>query len=474
MLKKYKFLFLILILTFLAIPLSSQKDPKQLKFQDLEFKPVKPNFTVIKKGVNLYYRVDRENPVINVMLIFKAGSLHDPEGKEGLSSITFRLMKSGGSKNYAPEKLEEKLDFLGSTITMGPGPEFSTIRVWTLKKNFDETWKIVKDIISNPIFDKERFDMEKKRELEAIRRRWDNPIATGRILFSELVYGKNFPDVKRTTSESISQLTLEEVRKFYNENIKDLELTIALAGDFDLKKVLSTLKESFKGWKGIPPKKLELPGAKLASKPGVYLINKEDMTQAVVCMGNLGINRLDPDNVEINVLNFIYGTGGFNSRVMREVRSHKGLAYSAYGIVGAGRDLGMFFNFCMTKSQSVGEAITTMKEIMMDITKNPVSSEELETAKKYEQNSFVHRFDSAISVLNEFLSAKLLGFPDDYLETYIPRIRKVNEKKVLEMAKRTIHPEELVVLVVGKKSEIEEQLKALNMGEVKELLLPKE
>ncbi len=473
--REFKLLVLILIISILvSIPSYTQKDPKKLKFQDLHFKPVKPDFLKIKKGVDLYYKLDRENPVINLILIFKSGTLQDPKGKDGLASITFRLMKSGGTSKLSPEKLEEKLDYLGSSITISPGTEFSQIRLWSLKKNFEETWKILMDIINNPSFDKERFDVEKKRELESIRRRWDNPMVTGRILFTELVYGKDFPEARRTTTESINQITLDDVKKFYEENIKNLELTIALAGDFDLKNILPLFKNSFKDWKGNPPKKLSLPRASLASKPGIYIINKEDMTQAVICMGHLGINRLDPDNVEINVLNFIYGTGGFNSRLMREVRSHKGLAYSTYGMVGAGRDLGTFFNFCMTKNQSVGEAISTMKEVMDDIIKNPVSSEELETSKKYEQNSFVHRFDSAMAVLQEFISLKLAGFPENYLETYIPRILRVDKSKVLEMAKRTIHPEELVVLVVGEKAEIENQLKTLNLGEVKELPLPKE
>lgn len=473
--RELKFFVLFLIFSILFfVPSYSQKDPKQLKFKDLVFKPVKPDFIKIKKGVDLYHKEDRENPTISISLILKTGSLHDPKGKEGLASITFRLMKSGGTKNFPFEKLEEKLDHLGSSIVMSPGTEFSSIRLWSLKKNFEETWKILVDIIYNPSFDKERFDVEKKRELESIRRRWDNPMMTGRILFSELVYGKDFPDIRRTTTESIGQITIDDVKKFYEDNIKNLELTIALAGDFEVKKILPILKDSFKNWKGNPLKKLALPKASLASRPGIYIINKEDMTQAVICMGHLGINRLDPENVEINVLNFIYGTGGFNSRLMREVRSHKGLAYSTFGVVGAGRDLGIFFNFCMTKNQSVGEAISTMKEIMADIIKNPVSSEEIELAKKYEQNSFVHRFDSAMAVLNEFISLKLQGFPDNYLETYIPRIMKVTENKVLEMAKRTIHPEDIVILVVGKKAEIENQLKALNLGEVKELPLPKE
>lgn len=470
---KFKLLVLILAISVLiSIPSYAQKDPKKLKFQDLQFKPVKPDFLKVKKGVDLYYKVDRENPVINLFLIFKSGTLQDPKGKEGLASITFRLMKSGGTLKLSPEKVEEKLDYLGSSITFLPGTEFSQIRVWSLKKNFEETWKILMDMLTSPSFDKERFDVEKKRELESIRRRWDNPMVTGRILFSELVYGKDFPEVRRTTTESINQITLDDVKKFYQENIKNLELTIALAGDFELKKILPIFKNSFKNWKGNPPKKLSLPRAFLASKPGIYIINKEDMTQAVICMGHLGINRLDPDNVEINVLNFIYGAGGFNSRLMREVRSHKGLAYSTYGTVGAGRDLGLFFNFCMTKNQSVGEAISTMKEVMDDIIKNPVALEELETSKKSEQNSFVHRFDSAMAVLQEFISLKLAGFPENYLETYVLRILRVDEKKVLEMAKRTIHPQDLIILVVGKKSEIESQLKTF--GEVKELPLPKE
>lgn len=469
----FKLFVLILVISILiSIPSYTQKDPKKLKFQDLQFKPLKPDFFKVKKGVDLYYKVDRENPVINLVLVFKSGTFQDPKGKEGLASITFRLMKSGGTLKLSPDKLEEKLDYLGSSITVLPRTEFSQIRVWSLKKNFEETWKILMDIITNPSFESERFDVEKKREIESIRRRWDNPMVTGRILFSELVYGKDFPEARRTTTESINQITLDDVRKFYQENIKDLELTIALAGDFDLRKILPTFKNSFKNWKGNPPKSLSLPRASLASKPGIYIINKEDMTQAVICTGHLGINRLDPDNVEINVLNFIYGTGGFNSRLMREVRSHKGLAYSTYGMVGAGRDLGIFFNFCMTKNQSVGEAISTIKEVMDDTIKNPVTPEELETSKKYEQNSFVHRFDSAMTVLQEFISLKLMGFPENYLETYIPRILRVDEKKVLEMAKRTIHPQDLIILILGKKSEIEGQLKAF--GEVKELPLPKE
>jgi predicted Zn-dependent peptidase len=451
-----------------------QKDPRTLKFPDLEFKPQKPGFMNIKKGVDFYFKEDHEQPSLNAFLIIKTGSLSDPKDKEGLAALTLQLMKSGGTKNLTPEKVEEKLDFLGSTLSCNAGTEFSRVNLWTLSKNFDESWKVLTDILSNPLFDKERFDTEKKMELENIRRRWDQPMMVGMYLYDDLIYGKTYPDVRRTTTSSIESITLEDVKAFYEKNIRDGEVIVAFAGDFESKKIAPLLKKTFKDWKGKPAPRLNLPKAALAAKPGLYLINKEDMTQAIICMGHLGINRLDPDNVEINIMNFILGTGSFNSRLMREVRSNRGLAYATFGSVGTGRDLGSFFNFCMTKSQSVGEAIKLMSAIIEDMTKNPVTAVELETAKKYEQNAFVHRFDSALAVLREAIFEKMMGFPENYLETYIPRIKKVDAPKVLEMAKRTMHPNEMVILVVGKKNEVLDQLKALNLGEITELPLPKE
>ena len=452
----------------------AQKDPRVLTFPDLEFKPQKPSVVPIKSGISLYFKEDRDAPAIRGMLIFKTGTLADPKGKEGLAALALTLLKSGGTKSLAPDALEEKLDALGSSISCSASDEFSSVGFWTLKKNFAATWAILADILFHPAFDPTRFEMEKQMELENIRRRWDQPMAVGMYLYNDLVYGQGFPDARRTTSASINAISVEDVRKFYEKNIKDKEIVLALAGDFKASEMKSQLSRTFKAWRAEPAPAIVLPKAALAAAPGVYFINKEDMTQAVICMGHLGINRLDPDNVEIAVMNFILGGGGFNSRIMREVRSNRGLAYSAYGMVQAGRDLGLFFNFTQTKSGSVGEAVGLIKSIIADMTRTPVTEVELTTAKKYEQNSYVHRFDSAMAVIQQYLYLKLEGLPDNYLETYIPRIKKVDAAKVLDMAKRTMHPESLVILVVGKRSEVLDQLKALNMGEVKELPLPKE
>ncbi len=470
--KRYILIFTIFVL-FLSF-LFAQKDPKTLEFPDLEFAPKKPGLAAVKEGVTFYFQEDYESPVIEGMLIFKSGSLYEPSSKEGLASLTMRMLKAGGTKNLTPDKLEDKLDFLGSTISSFGGLEFSQIRFWTLSKNFDETWKVLTDMLYNPGFDEERFETEKKKDLEMIRRRFDYPSSLGMYLFQELVYGKDFPEARRTTNTSINGITLDDVKAFYERNIRDIEVIVAFTGDFKHQEILSLLKESFEDWKATAPADLDLPKAALAAKPGVYFIDKPDMTQAIIAMGHLGLNNLDEDNVEVNVFNFILGTGSFNSRLMREVRSNRGLAYTTFGLVSLGRDKGVFFNFCQTKSQSVGEAIKLMKDIITDMTENPVSVEELDVAKKYEVNSFVHKFDSPQAVVRQAIYLKLDGYPDDYLETYLPRIKKVDADKLLVIGKRAVNPDDMVILVVGKKAEIIDQLKALGLGEVNELPLPKE
>jgi zinc protease len=465
---------ILLALALSPSAIQAQKDPKALKFADLEFKAQKPGMTAIKKGVTFYFKEDHEQPVINGTVIIKTGSLYEPADKVGLASLAMRMLKAGGTKTLSPDALEEKLDFLGSRIGSDAGLEYSQISLWTLSKNFDDTWKVLLDILYNPAFDKDRFDTEKKQDLESIRRRFDYPTSLGFELYTELVYGKNFPEARRTTSAGINAITLDDIGAFYEKNIRDKEIIIAFTGDFKQSQAMAMLKKSFKDWKGNAPAKVDVPKASLAAKPGVYLIDKPDMTQAVILMGHLGLNNLDPDNVEVNIFNFILGTGSFNSRLMREVRSNRGLAYSTGGAIGLGRDRGIFYNFCMTKSQSVGEAIKLMKDISADMTRNPVTAEELEVAKKYEVNAFVHKFDSAQAVVTQAIMLKLDGYPDNYLDTYLPRIRKVDAAKVLEIGKKAVLPDGMVILVVGKKAEVIDQLKALGMGDVIELPLPRE
>ncbi len=467
-----KRIFVVAVAAALILPLTAQKDPKTLKYPDLEFKPLKPDHISLGKNFDFYYKEDHEAPTISLAIIIRSGSLLDPKEKSGLSQLTYQLLATGGSKTRTPEQVEEQLDYLGSSIYAYSGTEYGQIQVSSLVKNFDKTWEILTDLLMNPRFAPERLDLEKKKEMENILRRWDMPMMVGFILFQDLVYGKDYPEVQRTTRKGLESISEEDIHRFYSDHIHNRAIIIAATGDFAGAKLAGQVKSSLAGWKAQPPEKLKIPKAKLEANPGIYLIDKPDMNQAVIMMGHLGINRLDPDIAESSVFNTIYGAGAFNSRLWKEVRSDRGLAYSASGSVGSGRDLGIFFTFCMTKNQSAGEAVGVIRDVIKDMSQNYVKPEELETAKKSEINSFVFRFENPQSLLLRTITQRMYGLPLDYNETYLAKIRKVDAARVLEMGKRFFHPDQLVILVVGKKTELLDQLKKL--GDVTVLPLPEE
>ena len=472
---------MILLCPFLAVALfagallaEAPRDPRTLAYPDLRFAPLKPQTVELGGGNQLLLLPSHDVPVVRAFVLVDSGSLLDPAGREGLAALTLRSLKSGGAGDLAPEQVEDRLDELGSTISSDADLEQSTLTLWSLGKNFDATWRILVDMLMKPRFDETRLDTEKKGELEAIRRRWDNPNGTAFTLWSELLFGPQAPEGRRTTSPSISAISRTDLVDFHRSSLLGRRILIAVCGDFDPAEMTARVKRDFAAWPARPAGKSAVAPVALAAKPGIYVADRPDMNQAVVLLGHLGINRLDPDNAEMTVLNYILGSGGFNSRIMREVRSHRGLAYTAMGRVNAGRDRGDFTCFTQTKAPSAAEAVQVIAGIVRAMTAAEVTPTELATAKSYEANSFVFRFESPAALLFQTMTMRLQGFPDNYFDTYLGRIAAVDAARVQAMARRVLSPDGLVVLVVGPKDKLMEPLRALNLGEVKELPIPKE
>lgn len=463
-----------ILLLAIALPAQTARDPKDLRYPELRFNPPKPQTVELGAGKQLLLLADHDVPTVRVYALIAGGSILDPQGREGLAALTLRSLKSGGAGQLSPEQMEDRLDELGSSITAFTDLESSTLSLWSLSKNFDASWKLLTDILLQPRFDESRLDSEKNSELEDIRRRWDEPIGIARVLWSELLFGRSQPEGRRTTSSSIQAISRADLIEFHRRSLQGRRLLIAVCGDFDPERIKSMAKRDFSSWTVAQTALNSATALTLAAKPGIYLVDRPDMNQAALLMGHLGINRLDPDNAEMTVLNYILGGGGFNSRIMREIRSHRGLAYTASGTVNAGRDRGTFTCFTQTKAQSAAEAISVIAGIIGDMTKSEVSATELDTAKRYEANSFVFRFESPAALLYQTMTMRLQGFPENYFDSYLTRIAAVDAAKVKAMARRVLSPDGLVVLVIGPKDKLLEPLRALQMGEVTEIPLPRE
>jgi zinc protease len=179
-------------------------------------------------------------------------------------------------------------------------------------------------------------------------------------------------------------------------------------------------------------------------------------------MGHPGISKDNPDVFALQVANYILGGGGFNSRMMREVRSDRGLAYSVYSYFQVGRRLpGLFIVSSETKCQSTVEVVTLLQQLICQIRDEPVSAAELDLAKESLINSFVFAFANSHSVVNRKVRLDYYGYPKDYLETYRQRIADVTIADVQRVARQYLHPDALQIVLVGDGQLYSDEIKKL-------------
>jgi len=222
-----------------------------------------------------------------------------------------------------------------------------------------------------------------------------------------------------------------------------------VVGDFNSKEMLAKIKEAFGNWPKGSELKDEPATYQTAIKPGIYYVQKEDMTQSDIIMGHLGIMKNNPDIFAVDVMNEAWG-GGFAARLFSNVRSKKGLAYSVRGAIDSNYDYPGTFNVWMTtKTETTAAGIDALKLEIGDLSKSPLTNDEVQRAKESILNSFIFNYDSKAKVLGQQMVYAYYGFPADYLAQYRSRIEKVTTDDVTRVAKKYVHEGQMAILVVG-------------------------
>jgi zinc protease len=173
------------------------------------------------------------------------------------------------------------------------------------------------------------------------------------------------------------------------------------------------------------------------------------ITQANIILGNAGLSRENPDFYAVTVMNYILGGGGFSSRLMEVIRNKRGLAYSVASFFDPGKFPGSFQIVLQTKNSSANEAISLSLQQMKRIQKELVSEKELEGAKRYLIGSFPMRLDTQGKLANFLTQMEYYGLGLDYPEKYPSLIRSITREEVLRVAKKYLHPEKYVLVIVA-------------------------
>jgi zinc protease len=438
----------------LALPLGAQAQvtkADQIVYPSLpEFDVPQPVRVELNNGMVLILVEDHELPLIDAEARIRVGQRLDPADRAGLAELTGEVMRTGGVEGMTGDQIDEFLEGRAASIETAIGIDAGSASMSCLVEDLPAVLELFSRILRHPVFDADKLAVAKNQVNAGIARQNDDPQGILFREFQEVLLGADSPYTRPDTYTSIAAITSEDLAAFHGRYFHPNNLILGLVGDFRADDVIAQVRRVFGDWPAGPPSAPFDGGYKTEPTPGVFYIEKGDVSQSSILMGHLGVRRDNPDYYAIEVFNEVLG-GGFASRLFSRVRSQKGLAYAVSGGIGSQWDReGKFQLFTATKTETTGAAIDALLlEARKVVAEEPPTEAEVERAKQSILNSFVFTSDSSRKILGQQLTYEYYGYPLDWLDRYIEGIRDVTLEQVQALGPRYIRPADLTIMVVG-------------------------
>ncbi|OFV96838.1 MAG: hypothetical protein A3F68_01145 [Acidobacteria bacterium RIFCSPLOWO2_12_FULL_54_10] len=422
---------------------------------------------VLENGIVLYLQEDHRLPLLDAIIFIRTGSYYESAAELGLADLAGDLLRSGGTKNYPPDQLEERLDFIAASLSASIDSERGTVSLNVPIKDADEGLRILADVVRFPLFDESQLELAKQQTIYSLRASNESPGPITRREFSRLLFTESHPAGRTPTIERIRQISQQDMQKFHQKFFQPSQIMIGITGDFNKAEMLQKIRDLFGDWAKTDVQLPALPKANPQPKPGVYYINKK-LNQSSLRLGHWGANRDNPDRFAIDLMNDILGGSDFSARLTERVRNDEGLAYSVgTAFPTSQRDTSLFLAAAQTRTETTVKAIQSIIDEIKKMSASKISKNEFETAREMFLYSYVFRFAEPSRALTSLMGLEYEKLPADFLEKEFKGYESVKPEDIDRVAAKYLKPQELTILVVGDFPNFSKDIAAL--GEPKEI-----
>lgn len=402
-------------------------------------------------------------PKVNISVIIKTGNVHEGPNEVWLADLTGNLMREGTTSMDFPS-IAKKVAAMGGEVNVSTGPDQMTISGSVLSEFAPDLIRILADIVMNPKFPASELDRLKndlKRQL-AVQKSVPQNQAQEKfrsIIYKEHPYGKFFP-----TEQMLNAYTLEMAKGFYDKNLGAKRTVVYAVGKFNDEAVKQTVEEAFGKWKEGP--EVNFPIAQPVAKGEVAMIDRKDAPQTTVILGIPTLDPSKPDYLPLQVANSLLG-GSFGSRITSNIREDKGYTYSPFSRINSGYRTAIWYEQADVTTAHTGASLREISKEIKRLQQEPPSAEELRGFQNYEAGIFVLQNSTPGGIINQLSQLDFHGLPDSYLTDRVKNIYSVTPEKIQQMAKDHFKYENMTLVLVGDKKQLEKQIrehhKALNV-----------
>ena len=403
-----------------------------------------------QKGARVLFVAAPELPMVDVRIVFDAGSARD-DGKGGVAALTSALLDKGAAGMDAGA-IARGFEQRGAQFDSGSERDMAWVSLRSLSdpKLLQPSLELFGKVLASPDFPQKDFEREQKNTLTGLEYQKQEPKAIVENAFYHDVYGKHpYSGNPSGTEDSVAALAVKDLRGFYRRYYVARNATVVIVGDVTRKQaeaiagqLVDALPEGEQA-APLPP----VPALKDAKTQFIEFPS----SQSNVLMGEPGVRRGDPDYFPLYVGNHVLGGSGLVSRISEEIREKRGLSYSAYSYFIPMRRKGPYTLGFQTRNDKRDEALSVLRDTVRKFTREGPTEKELRASK----DNIIGGFPLAVSSnskITEYLA--MIGFynlPLDYLSTFTGKIKAVTVEQIRDAYQRRVNVDDMVTVIVGRK-----------------------
>jgi zinc protease len=411
----------------------------------------------LSNGMKVYGIEHKELPLVQYSIVLKGGHYLDSPEKSGAASLLSTLMMEG-TENKTPQELEEEIEKLGASINMYASGGSISIRVNTLTRNYEKTLALVEEILLQPRWDEEEFEMAKTAVMNRLKRSKADPNTIARNTFSKLVYGSDhiFSTGSQGTEESVEGITIDDLKEYYNTNFSPSLSAFHVAGDINEASVLQSLNSLSDKWAAKEVVFPEYPAPTPVEASVIYFADVPGAKQSVIFIGAPSLARTDDDYYPAKVMNHKLG-GSFNSHVNMTLREEKGFTYGARTYFTGSFVPGYFAASSSVRSTATEESVHIFKDLM-EAYRGGITEDELDFTKNALVKSNARDFETLRSLLGMLQNISMYDLPSDYVKGEEEIVLNMDLAMHRDLAQKYIDPSKMYYVIAG---DAETQMAAL-------------
>ena len=398
-------------------------------------------------GVKAWLLEDRMLPITSVSFSISAGSSADPLKKSGLSNMV-SLLLDGGAGKFNAEEFRRILEDRSIEMSFSVSKDYFSGNLKTLNRNRIKAFEMLNLAITKPRFDKVEIDRARSRILAEIASKRKDP----KEIAEEALWSINFPGhpyARKTigSNKSVGAITKHDLHDYVEKRFVRSNILIGVAGDITPSDLASLLDSTF-------PQPSNLEGklfveTTFPSEAGGIYVYQLRHSQSNILFSHIGLPRGHPDYYGAYIINHILGGGSFTSRLYKEVREKRGLAYSVYSYLLPMKYSALWLGGASTDNRTASQTIQIIKNEWDRIHKAQITMEELSLAQDNITGSLALRFDSTSSISNILVAIQRQGLGINYINERNKKFKSVTLKDLRRIAKKWIDPDSLKFIVVG-------------------------